>query len=139
MTPSTVYYLRFVSFMSAFRTFMYIFNHDHVTRVKIAKNDWENLKIRDLAYTWTRTVRFLMMFRTLVYGLGSCLQNDSERKVLTLLSFAFDVYMVVSILKERVSQAAGRKDSAREHQSPNAPLFIQSLHIIAFALAIYYE
>ena len=136
MTDVTVYYLRFVTFMNAFRTLIYTVNQEHATRQKIAKSDWENLKIRDLAYTWTDMIGLFMLFRTIVFGLGSFLQNQTERRILSIFSFSFDMIILFRMLKDRMIT---KTSSARQLRHPNRQLCLQSLHIVAFVAALCFE
>ena len=137
-TPAT-YYLRCVALFSAFRVVIYIINLELVTRVKISKADWENLRIRELAYTWTKQIQNLMTFRTLVFGLGSFLRNREERNVLALLSFCTDLQIMFVIYRVYYVKSAKTANSVLVHENAIPPTLIQGAHIAAFFVACYFE
>ena len=112
---------------------------NQVTKVKIAKSDWEDLRIRELAYTWTRQIRLFMTTRVLTYGLGSFLRNRDERNVLAILSFSIDLYMSWVIYTLYWMKPEKVSKTVHVHGSAIIPTFIQSLHIVGFLLACYFE
>ena len=137
-TPAT-YYLRGVAFMSAFRVCMYFLNLELVTKVKIAKGDWEDRRVRELAYAWTKQIRLFMIMRTVTFGLGSCLRNRDERNVLAAVSFLFDLYMMFVIYSLYWVKPPHGSKSVQVHENPIIPSFIQILHLVAFVVACYSE
>ena len=137
-TPAT-YYLRFVACLSAFRVCVYILNLEMVTKVKIAKKDWEDPRVRDIAFMWTKQIRTFMTMRTLIFGAGSYLRNREERNILAAVSFSFDVYMMFVIYSLYWAKPVTRPHSVLVHENPLIPSFIQSLHILAFLVAFYSE
>jgi hypothetical protein len=118
---------------------MYIFNLEMVTKVKIAKGDWENLRIRELAYTWTKQIRLFMIMRTLTFGFGSYLRNRDERNALAVFSCSFDLYMMYVIYSLCWVKPAKGSNGVVVHQSAVLPSLIQGSHIVVFLVACYFE
>lgn len=137
-TPST-HYLRAVACLSAFRTIVYLVNLEKVTINKIAKKDWEDLRVREVAYAWTKQIRLFMFLRAVFYAMGSMLQSRGERNVLAVVSFVIDVYLLFVLVNSYWIKPIRGQRSVFVHERPLIPTLIQTTHLVAFFIAAFFE
>mmetsp|Transcript_87 Transcript_87/g.167 ORF Transcript_87/g.167 Transcript_87/m.167 type:complete len:167 (+) Transcript_87:44-544(+) len=137
-TPST-YYLRAVTCLSAFRVLVYLCRLEKVTKIKISKKDWEDLRVREVAYAWTKQIRTFMLFRVVVYGMGSLLQSRGERNILAVVSFGIDVLLLCVLVYSYWLKSTRGQRSVFVHERPLIPTLIQTMHLVAFFIAAFLE
>jgi hypothetical protein len=118
---------------------MYFIKLEDVTKVKISKKDWEEFRIRELAYAWTKQIRTFMMFRMIVYGLGSMMENRGERNMLAVVSFLFDIYILFVLISMLWMKPKQGVRTIFVHGNPIIPTMIQVAHLVAFVVAWYFE
>ena len=134
------YYLTYVAIIGFFRTFMYIFFKDHVGKVKVTDIAWNNPITREVIHGLTRLILMLMFFKGCIFAWGANLDRKKDRDNLSIISFLFDVILMISLSKklfidkDSEQKAISTKDKAFVHRNPIVPFVIQSSNILAAAI-----
>ena len=85
--------------INAFRVAMYTFQPEAVAKVKMSKQAWEDLNIREVMYAQTGMIRTFMAFRLIICAWALLISLNSHQKfTLGLAIFATDVYMMLQII-----------------------------------------
>jgi hypothetical protein len=132
-------YLLFASFIAFFRVGIYIFRWKAVTQVKIDPKAWEDPKIQEVAYAFTYMIRTMMLLKGIVFSYSSFLKNSEERDVLALISFGFDLYMLLNMIRKyqiSKSKDKGGESSKSQVVLPAATpgMIIQSILTLSYLL-----
>lgn len=131
MTSSITAYFWITFAVNAFRTVMYIFNLDHVAQVKLSKQAWEDLNIREVMHAYMIMIRNFMCFRAFICIWAATQFNDSPARFkLACITTGFDVYLMGVILNKAWQQehAPGR---VLKHQNIAVPASLQASLVVA--------
>lgn len=134
-SPITIYFW-FTFAINAFRTVMYIFNLDQVSKVKLSKQGWEDLNVREVQYAYMKMIRNFMCFRAFVCIWAATQLEDSEARLqLTCIATGFDVYLMAVIIQKAYQQkyAPGR---VLKHQNIGVPAALQASLVVAGVLGL---
>jgi hypothetical protein len=125
MAPPLLMCSLYFSFaMNLFRVVMYIVNLNGATTVKVTKQAWEDLNIREVMFTHTRFIRKFMTYRTMICGWAiMMLEEGPALHSLCVLQVAFDLYLMCVI----VYKANDRSIRVMKHQNIYAPASLQAL------------
>lgn len=91
---ASFYYSAIVFAISAFRVIMYIINFTYVVEVKVSKQAWEDLKVREVAIAWCQVIRVFMAFRTAMTFLILLMEESVSRQYFCLLNVALDIKLL---------------------------------------------
>ena len=131
------YYLYYVTLVGLFRTLVYIFAKDNVGKVKVTDVAWNNPITREVVHSMTRLILMLMFFKSIIFGWGSTLKRKKDRDNLSIISFIFDLFLILPLSQnlfiERDSEkkAISTTDKAFVHRRPIVPFLIQLSTIIS--------
>lgn len=132
MSPLSMY-LWYAFGINTFRTVMYTFNLEGVTKVKVAKQSWEDLRIQEVMYAYTSMILKFMFFRAVVcLWAATQLEDGNARKILCSIIFAFDVYLMAQIY----FQSLKTDKLVMRHQNIFIPGSIQASLCVAGLLAL---
>lgn len=110
--------------MNVFRVFMYVVNLDGATTVKVTKQAWENLDIREVMYTHTKFIRRFMAYRAIICGWAIwMLEEGPAMNSLCILQALYDLYLMRVIVKK----AGNKKDRVMKHQNIVVPATLQAV------------
>ena len=112
---------------------MYIFQHEHVTKVKVSKQAWEEPAIREAMYVYTSMIRTFMSFRAAVSLWAALIfQQGTAETSLACIMLAFDLYMMFKLMLKPSSKTM-------QHQNILVPGAIQASLCLAGIGAILME
>ena len=122
---NTTTYLAYSSGVAFFRAFVYTFNEDHVSIVKIKKEYHNNPMIREVLTPYIRTLKWFMYFRAVVFlwGAFSLSANRMLQNQLGLISLAADIILQYGIWR---SMWKSKDKLVMAHQNPEVPMIIQA-------------
>lgn len=133
MFSPLVAYFGYASALNLFRAVTYFINLEGVTKIKITKQAWEDPRVQEVAYAYARTIRLLMVFRSLVCLWALCvLVDDNSRQSLCAVITIFDCYMLHGIRRT----ALHRDKLAIGHQNIMLPACIHGSGCVAGILAL---
>jgi hypothetical protein len=114
-------YLRFTIAVNAFRTLMYIFNQEHVCKVKVTKKAWEDKGIQEVMYAYTSMIRTFMAFRTVVAAWVTLMIPDGETKfAFCAILTALDIYLMSWLILRSHVQSGSRVLQHHDIRVPGA-------------------
>jgi len=106
--------------VNLFRTLMYIFQHEHVTRVKVSKQAWEQPPVREVMYAYTSMIRTFMAFRAAIcFWAALYLEQGPVLTNLVCVMLSFDMFMMTKLLLKDNSKTM-------QHQNILVPGTIQA-------------
>ena len=126
-------YLYYAFGVNLFRTVVYIVNQEHVSKVKVTKQAWEDMGIREIMYSYTGLIRMFMCFRAAVcYWAATELAEGSGKVKFCAIVLAFDIYLMVQLV--RLADIKAKK--VLQHQQILVPGSIQASLCIAGTLGL---
>lgn len=106
---------------------MYVFNFEHVSKVKVSEEAWEDPKIREVLFQYIITIRMFMAFRTMVTLWGSYLEEGDMKNYLCAFQFYFDVYLLTMMCVENFVRPTHK---VLVHRDIKMPVSLQSSLVI---------
>lgn len=141
MTSPITAYFWFTFGVNAFRTLMYIFNLDYVAQVKVSKQGWEDLNIREVMYAYMAMIRNFMCFRASVcIWAATQLEDSPVRLQLAWIATGFDVYLM-AVIVQKTWQQKHKPGRVLRHHNIGVPAALQASLVVAGAigLGMYYQ
>lgn len=100
-------YLLFASSIAFFRVGVYLLYPKTVTQVKIASQAWEDVRIQEISFAYTNTIRTLMLFKGVIFLYCSYMKDTQGRDAIALISFGFDLWMWFMMIRKMFSKTQG--------------------------------
>jgi hypothetical protein len=127
-----------LSAIAIFRFVMYSFALDMNTRIKFSPETWNDEKVQEVAYEWSRALRLLFGFRLLATFIV-CYGGDIDTNLLFLLgTLVFNLYFLLHLFGVAGPGIDGGK--VIQPQNINVPKILTTLDFLGplFCVVYYY-